>query len=108
MADEVTRLPFSPKEDPTPPIERETNTMTQDELDHLRESCSFPSSFQIRLSEADETIVSTCPGEVAFYKATFHAGLCLPIHPIIRRIYTSTTSVLPSSFPMRGEVLSIQ
>ncbi|GFY91246.1 hypothetical protein Acr_07g0014420 [Actinidia rufa] len=95
-ADEVIQLPSSPREDhPSPEgspsadvslsIEKETNIMTQDELDHLRESCSFPSNIQIRLLKTNETIVSTRPGEVVFYEVAFHAGLCLPIHPIIRR-----------------------
>ncbi|PSS08040.1 MAP/microtubule affinity-regulating kinase [Actinidia chinensis var. chinensis] len=35
---------------------------------------------------ANKTIASIHPGEVAFYEAAFHAGLRLPIHPIIRRI----------------------
>ena len=33
--------------------------MTQDELDHLGESCSFPIGLQVRLPEAGETIMST-------------------------------------------------
>ncbi|GFZ09274.1 hypothetical protein Acr_20g0010820 [Actinidia rufa] len=96
MADEVTQLPSSPTEDPPSPegrpsadpplIDRETNIMTQSELNCLRESCSFPSSIQIRLPKANETIASTRPGEVAFYEAAFHAGLHLPIRLIIRRI----------------------
>ena len=60
--------------------------MSQGELDRLRELFSFPSSIQIRLLEVDETIASTRPGEVAFYKATFHVGLRFPLHPIIRKI----------------------
>ncbi|GFZ18506.1 hypothetical protein Acr_27g0002450 [Actinidia rufa] len=43
-------------------------------------------SIQIRLPEVYETIVSTRLGEVAFYEAALHAGLCIPIHPTIRRI----------------------
>ncbi|GFZ20830.1 hypothetical protein Acr_28g0015350 [Actinidia rufa] len=57
MTDEVTQLPSSPREDPLspegspsndslPPIEKETNTMTQDKLDCLGES-----GVQIRLPE---------------------------------------------------------
>ncbi|GFZ14574.1 hypothetical protein Acr_24g0007640 [Actinidia rufa] len=69
-----------------PPIKKEIITMTQDELDCLRESCSIPSGVQIRLPEVDETIASTCPDEVAFYETAFHAGLRLLIHPTIRRI----------------------
>ena len=63
-----------------------TNIMTTDELDSLKESCSFPPNVQIRMPEEGETIASTCPGEVAFYEAAFHAGLCFPIHPTIRMI----------------------
>ncbi|GFS44210.1 hypothetical protein Acr_00g0089120 [Actinidia rufa] len=60
--------------------------MTQDELDLLRESHSFPPSVQIRLPKEDKTIASTHSGEVGFYEADFHVGLCLPIHPTIRKI----------------------
>ena len=61
--------------------------MTQGELDRLRESCFFSARIQTRLLKADEAIASTCLAEVAFYKATFQAGLHLPIHhPTLRRI----------------------
>ncbi|GFS37021.1 hypothetical protein Acr_00g0049280 [Actinidia rufa] len=67
MTTEVTQYPSSPREDSfdnegspsidtRPPPERETNIMPQGELDHLRQSCSFP------------------------------AGLHFSIHPMIRRI----------------------
>ena len=72
--------------DTRPPLERETNIMTQYELDRLWESCSFPARIQTRLPEADETIASTSSGEVAFYEAAFQTGMCLPIHPTLRRI----------------------
>ncbi|GFY91037.1 hypothetical protein Acr_07g0012330 [Actinidia rufa] len=71
---------------PGPPLEKETNIMTQGELDRLQESHSFPSGIQTRLLKADETIVSTSPSEVAFCKAAFQVWLCLPIHPTLRRI----------------------
>ena len=97
MASEDTQLPFclridtpspevKPSTDDLPLIEKETNTMSQGELDCLRKLFSFPSSIQIRLLEADETIASTRPSEVAFYEATFHVGICFPLHPIIRKI----------------------
>ena len=97
MADKVTQLPSLPKENPPspkgsplvatpPPVERETNIMTQDELDLFRESHSFSPSVQIRLPKEDETIASTRQGEVAFYEAAFHAGIRLALHPIIRKI----------------------
>ncbi|GFZ09735.1 hypothetical protein Acr_21g0003340 [Actinidia rufa] len=80
MVDKVNQLPSSPpKESPhrdktsnhrgsgkmdnrTPP-ENEINTMTQGDLDHLRESYSFPPGIQARLPKVGETILSTCPGE---------------------------------------------
>ncbi|GFY86457.1 hypothetical protein Acr_05g0000960 [Actinidia rufa] len=97
MANEVSQLPASPLENPpsteaspsvaTPSlIERETNIMTQEELDRFRESYSLPPSVQIRLPEDDKTIASTRPSKVAFYEVAFHAGLRLPIHPTIRKI----------------------
>ena len=63
MADEITRLSSSPRKgspslevkpsaDVLPPIEKETNTMTQGHLDRLKESYSFPPRLQIRLPEA--------------------------------------------------------
>ena len=77
MTIKVTQLPSSPRKessdsdgsssiDTRPPPEKETNTMTQGEQDHLRESCSFPAGIQIRLLEVDETIMSTRLSEVAF------------------------------------------
>ena len=82
MSAKVTQLPSSHKEDPLspkgspsvdirPPLERETNTMTQGELDHLRESYSFLDGIQIRLHEVGETIMSACSDEVGFYEAIF-------------------------------------
>ena len=70
MANEVTRLPSSHKEDSPsldvrpsadvfPPTEKETNTMSQCDMDCLRESYSFQTSFRIRLPEANETIAPT-------------------------------------------------
>ncbi|GFY90905.1 hypothetical protein Acr_07g0011010 [Actinidia rufa] len=43
------------------------NTMTQDDLDHLRESYSFPIRVQTRIPEEGETILSTCTGEVPLH-----------------------------------------
>ncbi|GFS30824.1 hypothetical protein Acr_00g0014360 [Actinidia rufa] len=81
MTIEVTQYPSSPREDSsdnegspsvdTQPLpNRETNIMTQGELDRLRESRSFPAKNQIRLSEADETIArimvyyNICPAQL--------------------------------------------
>ena len=67
-------------------MEKEHNIMTFKELDLLRETYSFPQDVQIRLPEENEIILSTRPGEVAFYEASFPAGLRFPIHPTIRLI----------------------
>ncbi|GFZ03460.1 hypothetical protein Acr_16g0000840 [Actinidia rufa] len=61
IEDEVTKLLSSPREDPFslktstlaifPPDEREVNIMTPEDLEQIKESCSIPSSIQIRLLE---------------------------------------------------------
>ena len=82
MTTEVTQYPSSPREESfdnegnhsihiRPPPERETNIMTQGKMDRLLESCSFPTKIQIRLLEANETMMSTCSGEVSSYEVAF-------------------------------------
>ena len=77
MANEVNQLPLLPRKDssssedsppavPFPSLEEE-NTMTQDNLDYLRELCFILSSIQVRLLEAGKIIGSNRPDEVAFY-----------------------------------------
>ena len=97
MTNEMNQYPELPMEDPSipevnplvaihPSIEKETNIMSLEELILHREFYSFPLGVQIRISEEKETITSICPGEVAFYKAAFNAGLRFPIYPMIRLI----------------------
>ena len=103
MTEKVNQLPSSPpeesplqddssdhREDPemstSSPLEKETNVMTQGDLDRLREAYSFPAKIWTRIPEESKTILSTRRGEVAFYKVIFSASLRLPIHPTIRRI----------------------
>ena len=99
METEVKDYPTLPREDliktlgdflidvdVRPPPNKETNIMTQDELDHLRESCYFPAGVQTRLSEASKTIMLALPSELALYKVVFQAGLRFPIHPTLRKI----------------------
>ena len=83
-------------------LRQRQNIMTQVELDHLRESCSFPVRIQTRLPEADETIESTRLDEVAFYEAAFQEGLRLPIHPTLE-YWSLTMFALPSWFSMHGK-----
>ncbi|GFS31491.1 hypothetical protein Acr_00g0017680 [Actinidia rufa] len=80
MANEVNQLPLPPLEESPPRDElpdqgenpggdahsslaTEINSMTQDDLDHLRESYSFPTGVQTRIPKEGETILSTCTGE---------------------------------------------
>ncbi|GFZ10156.1 hypothetical protein Acr_21g0007550 [Actinidia rufa] len=77
--------PNSPKMD-TSSLTKEGNVMTQAELDKLGSTYSFPSGIRLRIPGDGETILSARQGEVAFYEATFQAGLRLPIHPTIREI----------------------
>ena len=65
----------APLGDVHPSVMKEHNIMTPEELDLLRETYSFPQGVQLRLPEENETILSTRPGEVAFYEAAFPAGL---------------------------------
>ena len=60
--------------------------MTAEELDLLRETYSFHQSIQVRLPEENKIILSTRPGEVAFYETSFQAGIRFRIHPTIRLI----------------------
>ncbi|GFS38938.1 hypothetical protein Acr_00g0060360 [Actinidia rufa] len=47
---------------------------------------SLEESPMVRLLDEGETIISTRPGEVAFYEVAFPAGLRFPLHPTIRLI----------------------
>ena len=93
MADEVIQLPSFPRQDTCspgvkpladdlPPIERETNTMSQGKLDRLRELFSFPSNIQIKHPKADETITFTRPRRGGLSQGGLHFFL----HPSIRKI----------------------
>ncbi|GFZ15597.1 hypothetical protein Acr_25g0000060 [Actinidia rufa] len=92
MTDEVNQSPSSPmegspKESPViaihPSVEEKTNIMILEELNALRDTYSFPSGVQVRLPNEGETIISTRPGEIAFYEDAFPAGLRFPLHPTI-------------------------
>ncbi|GFY91593.1 hypothetical protein Acr_07g0017890 [Actinidia rufa] len=78
-------LTDSPKMD-TSSLTKESNVMSQAELDNLGATYSFPPGVRLRIPEDGETILSARQGEVAFYEAAFLAGLRLPIHPTIREI----------------------
>ncbi|GFZ21567.1 hypothetical protein Acr_29g0007290 [Actinidia rufa] len=89
----------NPSMDTRPP-----NTMTQDELDRLRESCSFPFGIQIRLLEVDETIAATRLGEVAFVRPPFKPVFVFPSTKQLGGSWHTVTSAPPSSPLMHGEV----
>ncbi|GFY87073.1 hypothetical protein Acr_05g0007120 [Actinidia rufa] len=70
----------------TSSLTKESNVMSQAELDKLGSTYSFPSGVRLRIPGDGKTILSARQGEVAFYEAAFLAGLRLPIHPTIREI----------------------
>ncbi|GFZ19882.1 hypothetical protein Acr_28g0005870 [Actinidia rufa] len=78
-------LTNSPKMD-TSSLNKESNVMSQAELDNLGATYSFPPGVRLRIPGDGETILSARQGEVAFYEAAFLAGLRLPVHPTIREI----------------------
>ncbi|GFY97360.1 hypothetical protein Acr_11g0016660 [Actinidia rufa] len=67
-------------------LNKESNVMSQAELDNLGTTYSFPQGVRLRIPGDGETILSARQGEVAFYEAAFLAGLRFPIHPTIREI----------------------
>ncbi|GFZ21395.1 hypothetical protein Acr_29g0005570 [Actinidia rufa] len=90
--DETSQSPSFPPISPNPPemdtssLTKESNVMSQAELDKLGSTYSFPSGVRLRIPGDGKTILSARQGEVAFYEAAFLAGLRLPIHPTIREI----------------------
>ncbi|GFY80321.1 hypothetical protein Acr_01g0001300 [Actinidia rufa] len=70
----------------TSSLNKESNVISQAELDILGATYSFPPGVRLRIPGDGETILSARQGEVAFYEATFLAGLRLLIHPTIREI----------------------
>ncbi|GFS36972.1 hypothetical protein Acr_00g0049020 [Actinidia rufa] len=90
--DEMSQSPSFPPISPNSPemdtssLTKESNVMSQAELDKLGSTYSFSSGVRLRIPRDGETILSTRQGEVAFYEAAFLAGLRLPIHPTIREI----------------------
>ncbi|GFY92948.1 hypothetical protein Acr_08g0013440 [Actinidia rufa] len=62
----------------TSSLNKESNVMSQAELDNLGTTYSFPQGVRLRIPGDGETILSARQGEVAFYEAAFLAGLrCL-------------------------------
>ncbi|GFZ03259.1 hypothetical protein Acr_15g0018670 [Actinidia rufa] len=79
-------IPTNSSKMDTSSLNKESNVMSQAELDNLGTTYSFPQRVRLRIPRDGETILSARQGEVAFYEATFLAGLRFPIHPTIRKI----------------------
>ncbi|GFZ02215.1 hypothetical protein Acr_15g0008230 [Actinidia rufa] len=100
-------LTNSPKMD-TSSLNKESNVMSQAELDNLGATYSFPPGVRLRIPGDGDTILSARQGEVVFYEAAFLAGLRLPIHPTIRKNFDSlqdlpcTVLILPQPLPDSG------
>ncbi|GFY90500.1 hypothetical protein Acr_07g0006970 [Actinidia rufa] len=71
-------IPTSSSRMDTSSLTKESNVMSQADLDNLRTTYSFPPGVRLRIPGDGETILSARQGEVAFYEAAFLAGLrCL-------------------------------
>ncbi|GFZ14861.1 hypothetical protein Acr_24g0010510 [Actinidia rufa] len=79
-------IPTSSSKMDTSSLTKESNVMSQADLDNLGTTYSFPQGVRLRIPGDGETILSARQGEVAFYEAAFLAGLRFPIHPTIRDI----------------------
>ncbi|GFS34894.1 hypothetical protein Acr_00g0036660 [Actinidia rufa] len=79
-------IPTNSSKMDTSSLNKESNVMSQAELDNLGTMYSFPQGVRLRIPGDGETILSARQGEVAFYEAAFLAGLRFPIHPTIREI----------------------
>ncbi|GFZ12349.1 hypothetical protein Acr_23g0007340 [Actinidia rufa] len=79
-------IPTNSSKMDTSSLNKESNVMSQAELDNLGTTYSFPQGVRLRIPGDGETILSARQGEVAFYEAAFLAGLRFPIHPTIREI----------------------
>ncbi|GFS30801.1 hypothetical protein Acr_00g0014170 [Actinidia rufa] len=79
-------IPTSSLSMDTSSLTKESNVMSQADLDNLGTTYSFPPGVRLRIPGDGETILSARQGEVAFYEVAFLAGLRFPIHPTIRDI----------------------
>ncbi|GFS37769.1 hypothetical protein Acr_00g0053830 [Actinidia rufa] len=71
-------IPTNSSKMDTSSLTKESNVMSQADLDNLGTTYSFPQGVQLRIPGDGETILSARQGEVAFYEAAFLAGLrCL-------------------------------
>ncbi|GFS32727.1 hypothetical protein Acr_00g0024230 [Actinidia rufa] len=82
-------------------LTKESNVMSQADLDNLGTTYSFPQRVQLRIPGDGETILSARQGEVAFYEAAFLAGLRFPIHPTIWDIFDSLPDLPCAAVPQR-------
>ncbi|GFS28932.1 hypothetical protein Acr_00g0004710 [Actinidia rufa] len=89
--DEMTQstsspIPTNSSKMDTSSLNKESNIMSQADLDNLGTTYSFPQGVRLQIPGDGETILSTRQGEVAFYEAAFLASLRFLIHPTIREI----------------------
>ncbi|GFS29362.1 hypothetical protein Acr_00g0006410 [Actinidia rufa] len=71
-------IPTNSSKMDTSSLNKESNVMSQAELDNLGTTYSFPQGVRLRIPGDGETILSARQGEVAFYEAAFLASLrCL-------------------------------
>ncbi|GFY93632.1 hypothetical protein Acr_09g0000780 [Actinidia rufa] len=68
-------IPTNSSKMDTSSLTKESNVMSQADLDNLRTTYSFPQGVRLRIPGDGETILSARQGEVAFYEAAFFGWL---------------------------------
>ncbi|GFZ11319.1 hypothetical protein Acr_22g0007170 [Actinidia rufa] len=96
-------IPTNSSKMDTSSLTKESNVMSQVDLDNLGTTYSFPQGVRLRIPGDGETILSARQGEVAFYEAAFLAGLRFPIHPTIRDILIHYQICPAQLSPTRGD-----
>ena len=54
----------------------------------IRNRFQFPSSVKVRILNGDDRACHSYTDEVCFYEANFISGLCFPIHPFLRELFS--------------------
>ena len=54
----------------------------------IRSRFQFPSSVRVRIPNDDDKACYSYVDEVCFYEANFVNGLCFPIHPFLRKLFS--------------------
>ena len=68
----------------------------------IRDRFQFPNSVRIRIPSNEDRVCHLYADEVYFYEVDFASGLCLPVHPFVRELFTylhlTPTQLVPNSW----------